>query len=174
PQRFRAPGLDAVRGEPRMVESERPALAPPRAQGRDEWNEAADLRGVRADARPARTCRVPPVVDPERVQERTRAQPRGMPDDGLVYVGEPKVAGDAALDEVEVAVLRQAAVEAADRIEDLAAEEEVRGLGGSLPHLPLVVLRAVHVEQRPDGSRLGDDGADPAGGQIRVRERGQP
>ena len=97
-----------------------------------------------------------------------------MPDDRVVAVGQARALGDAALDELEVAVLRHSAVEAADAVEQLAAGEQVRGLGDADAHLVLVVLGAVHVDERPRGARLLDVEADAAGQQVGALEPGEP
>ena len=107
-------GRHAVLAEPPAVEPERAAGAPAPASV-NRRHPPAKLQAERAPPGSDLTCRIPAVHDPDHPQERLRRVPRRVPDDRLGRVEEASAGRDGPQGEVEVAVLGDRVVEAAER-----------------------------------------------------------
>ncbi len=91
----------------RAVGPDRAAEPAARAVRLHERHPRAQLDRVRDPAGPALVDRVAVVVLPQRAQQRAAGGAGRMPDDRVVAVGQARARGHAALDELEVAVLRR-------------------------------------------------------------------
>jgi hypothetical protein len=96
-----------------------------------------------------------------------------MPDLCIGRVPENCSGGHAALNEVEVAVLRERIVEASHGIKCRPPQEEIRGLSGAPQHLPLMIFGSFHVEQRPHAPGVGHHEPDATGDEVEGLERVQ-
>jgi hypothetical protein len=73
---------------------------------------------------------------------------------------------DTSLDEIEIAVLVNRLVETAHPLEELTAEKEVGRLSDSVLHEGLVILRPLHVDERPRCVPLRHLESNPSGDEI--------
>ena len=119
---------------------------------------------------PCCALRVTSVVDPDRPEDGSGSRANGMPDDGAGRIRERGTGFNTSLDEVEVTVFGDRVVETPDAVVPLASQEEIRCLRRSILDLVLVILGAIHVDQRPNRSVLGREEPQAPGRDIRRLE----
>src|SRR4026207_1503140 len=97
-----------------------------------------------------------------------------MPHNRLRGVAQGCPGGNTALHEIKVAMLGNRVVTALDAIAELPTEEEIRRLRRSALYLAFVILRRLHVEERPDSPGIRDHEADAARSNVGRLEGREP
>ena len=155
----------------------RPTGFPARRRARNGWTNGTQERNLRPSGeRQARDSRAAyRALTAHTLRRNARALlPHRVPDDGIGREAKPSAGPHRPSYEVEVPVVRERPIEAADPLEDLPAHEEVGGDCAPCPDCPLLIEEHVHVQEGPYRRAPRGQETHRTGSDIRAVQSYQP